>query len=97
MVMRERGMKFCEFEGDFIKGKLNGQGRMTKMDAGEYIGQFKNGLLHGKGTFQYQNGDELEVEWKNNKPDGKGKIKKYVNCQKVEEEVEFKEGVLVEV
>ena len=24
MVMRERGMKFCEFEGDFIKGKLNG-------------------------------------------------------------------------
>ena len=45
-----------KYEGNFINGKKEGNGKYYWEDGQHYIGQFNNGLRHGKGIEYYKNG-----------------------------------------
>ena len=57
-----------KFEGDFINGKFEGNGKYIWENGEYYIGQWKNGLFHGKGIEYYSNGNiKNEGNWINDK------------------------------
>jgi hypothetical protein len=72
------GEKLCRngdnFEGKFIKGKLNGKGILKNKEGNIYIGDFVNNIRCGKGDLTTENYHYIG-EFKNNKFNGKGKIK----------------------
>ena len=45
------------YEGDWINGKEEGNGKYYWEDGRYYIGQLKNGLRNGKGIEYYSNGN----------------------------------------
>lgn len=60
------------FQGNFVKGQLQGKGVMTASGGDRYMGEYKDGKRHGHGTYYYANGDRFEGEYKNNERNGKG-------------------------
>ena len=48
------------YEGDFVNGKFEGNGKYIWEHGGYYIGQCKNGLANGKGTLYNKNGDIIQ-------------------------------------
>lgn len=81
-------------EGNFINGKLNGQGKMTKM--GEIYqevceGTFKNGLLNGQGMRDNTLSGKATGTFKNGLLNGQGKIVEYGGTVR---EGEFKDDLL---
>ena len=62
------------YEGDFINGKYEGNGKYFYENGEYYIGQFKNGLKNGKGTEYYSNRKiKYEGDYINDKAEGNGK------------------------
>ena len=62
------------YEGDFINGKFEGNGKYFYENGECYVGQFKNNLKNGKGTEYYSNGTiKYEGEYINDKAEGNGK------------------------
>ena len=44
------------YEGDFVNGLFEGNGKYIWEDGEYYIGEYKNGLRNGKGIEYYANG-----------------------------------------
>ena len=62
------------YEGNFINGKWEGQGKYIWENGNYYIGQFKNDLKHGKGIMYYKNGNiAYDGDFINGKFEGYGK------------------------
>ena len=45
-----------QYDGDFIEGKREGNGKRYHINGSYYIGEYKNGKRHGKGTYFKYNG-----------------------------------------
>ena len=43
--------KVGKYEGDFSKGKRNGQGTFTWEDGASYVGSWSNDQMHGEGQY----------------------------------------------
>lgn len=62
------------YEGDFVKGKKEGQGRFTVTETGQvYIGQFANERYNGRGKMTFSDGESYEGDWVYDQKTGKGK------------------------
>ena len=63
-----------EFEGDFINGKYEGNGKYIYENGNYYIGQWKNGHRNGRGIIYYKNENiKYEGDFINDKCEGYGK------------------------
>ena len=63
------------FEGYFINGKFEGNGKYIFKDGSYYIGQWKNNLRNGKGIYYHSNGNIIyEGDYVNDKREGNGKL-----------------------
>lgn len=47
------------YEGEFVKGVMHGQGKMTWTDSRSYDGYFENGQRNGKGTTRFHSGEYI--------------------------------------
>ena len=55
-----------EYEGDFLEGNYDGEGKYIYENGDYYVGEFKNGLCHGKGKEFDKEGKLIcEGEWNN--------------------------------
>jgi hypothetical protein len=57
------------YEGQFVKGRFEGEGKVFFGEELDYAGQFRNGLRHGRGKVQ-ANGHVYEGEWVDGRPEG---------------------------
>ena len=55
------------YEGQFIDGRVNGQGTYLWSDGDKYVGQFKAGKAQGRGVMIYADGKRVEGIWENNR------------------------------
>jgi len=63
------------YEGDFINGKFEGDGKYFYDNDDYFIGQYKNGLRNGKGKGYYADGKiKYEVDCINGQAEGNGKF-----------------------
>jgi len=71
------------YDGEFIDGKRDGEGTLTKNDGTTYKGFFENGTFNGKGILQWEsfqingklaNGKKYEGGFKYGKMHGEGKL-----------------------
>ena len=65
---------FAKYEGDWVHGKMTGNGRFTSEDV-TYKGEWLDGLFHGKGIRTTGYGDDEKVytgQFKNGNKDGYG-------------------------
>ena len=63
-----------KYEGDFVDGGFEGNGKHIFPNGNYYIGQYKGSMQNGKGILYYKNGNiKYEGDFKNNMPDGNGK------------------------
>ena len=60
------------YNGQFIKGKKNGKGKLILSNGSEYYGDFKNDLLEGNGIFKWNDNKYYNGEWNNNCINGFG-------------------------
>ena len=57
-----------KYDGDFVNGKREGNGKYIYESGNYYIGQWKNGLKHGKGTMFNSSGNIVQNgNWNNDK------------------------------
>ena len=65
------------YEGNFINGKFEGNGKYYYDNGYYFIGEYKNGLRNGKGIIYYKNGNiQYEGDWVNDKPEGNVELHK---------------------
>ena len=60
------------FEGNFARGKLQGEGQMTASGGDRYVGSYKDGRRDGRGTYVSSNQDRFEGQYKDNQRNGHG-------------------------
>jgi hypothetical protein len=53
------------YEGDFVNGLFNGQGKLTRSDGSYYDGEWQNSKKHGVGI-TYSSGRKMKVYYENN-------------------------------
>lgn len=64
-------------EGNFLGGKLHGEGTYTFYNGDSYLGQFRGGRRHGRGVYhRLTRGEVFEGEFFENLPLGEGKLTK---------------------
>ncbi len=73
-----------EYEGNWVNGVQNGNGRYTWYSKrvaisqypirNEYEGEFVSGMRNGYGVFYYASGAKYAGEWKNNFKHGQGEF-----------------------
>jgi len=51
------------YEGEFIKGRLQGYGSFIWPDGSSYTGEWKNDLPHGQGIYTRSNGHKIKALW----------------------------------
>jgi hypothetical protein len=61
-----------KYVGDFVDGKRQGQGELTKTDGETYTGGWLNDVFSGQGTYIWSNGAKYIGEWKEGVRDGYG-------------------------
>ena len=66
------------YEGEFMKGNLNGVGIYRFVNEDVYEGTFKDGKMHGKGMYRWKSGEEYYGEYVKGIKEGNG-VFKYVN------------------
>ena len=44
------------YEGEWVDGKINGQGTLWYADGDRYEGEWRDGKMHGRGTYTYADG-----------------------------------------
>ncbi|GGE30579.1 hypothetical protein GCM10011510_09770 [Streptococcus himalayensis] len=64
--------KTIKYDGNIVRGKMNGQGTLTFKNGDVYKGSFKNGSFNGKGTFTAKAGWKYEGDFVNGQPEGQG-------------------------
>ena len=52
------------YEGEYLDGIQNGEGKFTWSDGAVYIGEYKDGYMHGKGTLTEVDGSIQQGVWK---------------------------------
>lgn len=57
-VWKQGVFKDCRYEGEFVKGKLEGRGVMAYNNGRFYVGEFKANAPDGMAFEQYENGDK---------------------------------------
>ncbi|MDQ0221561.1 hypothetical protein [Streptococcus moroccensis] len=62
------------YEGQVVRQKMTGQGKMTFANGDTYEGDFSNGTFQGKGMFRAKSGWSYEGEFVNGLAHGKGKL-----------------------
>ena len=62
-----------EYTGDWVEGRIEGQGRATYPNGAVYEGRFKNGKPDGKGTIIYADGGTYEGDWLGGEITGSGR------------------------
>ncbi|KRX04017.1 hypothetical protein PPERSA_12464 [Pseudocohnilembus persalinus] len=67
-------------KGEFVKGFLNGQGKVIKYGV-EYTGTFVRGLLQGKGQVNFPDGTQYVGEFEENIFHGNGELTHYNKVQ----------------
>ncbi len=60
------------YNGEFHKGRFNGQGNITTARGNKYVGEFRDGKFEGKGTYTWANGDRCVCEFRDGRLDGQG-------------------------
>ena len=60
------------FEGNFVQGKLQGNGKMTASGGDRYEGDYKDGKREGLGVYTSANGDQFKGQYKDNQRNGHG-------------------------
>ena len=60
------------FEGNFVQGKLQGNGKMTASGGDRYQGEYKDGKREGFGVYTSANGDRFDGHYRDNQRDGHG-------------------------
>lgn len=68
-------LKGSIYEGEWLGGFRDGQGKMTWSDGAYYEGNWKDNHAHGKGKFVHSIGDIYEGEWIRDKACGLGTYK----------------------
>jgi hypothetical protein len=63
-----------EFEGEFVAGLFQGEGRYLIKGYAVYQGQFNQGYMEGTGKLVYENGAQYEGDFSKNVFNGKGKL-----------------------
>ena len=61
------GKPTLRFEGTFVRGLLEGKGKMAGADGDSYEGDYKGGLRHGHGVYLSSAGERFEGEYLNNR------------------------------
>ena len=62
------------YEGEWVDGKINGQGTLWYADGDQYQGEWRDGKMHGRGTYTYADGDQYEGDWRDDRRHGKGTV-----------------------
>ena len=65
-------------QGDWVDGKMHGNGRYWYEDGGVYDGQWIDSKMHGRGVYTFANGNRYEGDWVEDLKDGHGTLT-YVN------------------
>ena len=60
------------YDGEFVNGKKEGEGKLIYVNGNQYQGSFLGGLPDGKGKLTQTNNDIYEGDWKNGKIMGQG-------------------------
>jgi hypothetical protein len=60
------GKATLRFEGTFVEGLLEGEGKMIGADGDRYEGEYRRGLRHGHGIYSTAAGERYEGEYLNN-------------------------------
>ena len=60
------------FEGIFVQGKLQGNGKMTASGGDRYEGDYKDGKREGFGVYTSTNGDRFNGQYNDNQRNGHG-------------------------
>lgn len=68
----ENGKFSSKYEGEFIKDKRTGKGKLTFSDGDFYEGAFMNNDFEGEGTYIWKGKDKYTGQWKDNRMEGKG-------------------------
>jgi len=55
------------YEGDFVRGRIQGKGVYVWSDGDKYVGELSNGQAHGQGVFIKQSGERISGIWQNNR------------------------------
>ena len=61
-----------KYEGEFIDGVYDGNGRLVESSGEIYEGRFRDGMKHGIGTIISQNGTKFKGEWREDSKEGNG-------------------------
>ena len=69
------------YDGEFVNGKKEGEGKLIYLNGNEYEGSFAGGYQNGKGKIIQIDGEAYEGYWKNGKMNGQG-IRIYGNGDK---------------
>lgn len=64
----------AQYSGEWVSGKMQGQGKYTTSNGSTFEGIFLKGALHGQGIAKYKTGEIYEGEWQRDLPHGKGKL-----------------------
>ena len=62
----ESGRPTLRFDGSYVRGLLEGKGKMVGADGDRYEGDYKGGLRHGHGIYVSGRGARFEGEYANN-------------------------------
>lgn len=54
------------YEGDFVRGRIQGKGVYVWADGDKYIGELNDGQAHGQGVFIKKDGERISGMWQNN-------------------------------
>ena len=60
------------YDGDWLNGMANGQGKLVWPDGGVYEGEWKDGMRDGQGKNIYADGEIYEGEWRDDERNGQG-------------------------
>ena len=63
-----------KYDGSLVRGKMNGQGKVTFENGDSYQGHFRNGVFDGQGTFTSQAGWKYEGNFVKGQADGQGTL-----------------------
>ena len=74
MIYTKGKFKGSKFEGEFINGKVYGQGKFYDADGTLFVGSYVNSRREGFGIETFTNGSYYEGNYKKGKRHGKGKL-----------------------
>ena len=60
------------YDGEFVNGKKEGEGKLIYMNGNKYEGSFARGRQNGRGKLTQIDGDTYDGEWKDGRTNGQG-------------------------